>query len=166
MQDSAPSYKEVFHVAGDQPDPTGHTDLRGVAPGYNLTRSALGHPKVLFMLYGEPVILTVDVYAIAGEPMNLHLMCPVCIALGRDHVALRIVEGQKAFSYEPGAQVPLWPGWSRDEIRHNYPEGLGGLLNVEPFGCTWEETPELRRGFGLATCTWRVAIVNNIARPV
>lgn len=164
--DQNDTIKECFHVAGDQPDPTGYSDLRGVAPGYNLTRSALGHPKVLAYVHGKQAVLTVDVYAIPGEPMKLHLMCPVCVALGRTHVALHIHQGQKAFSYDPGARVPPWPDWSEAERHRAFPEGMGGLLNVDPFGCSWEETPELRRGFGLASCTWRVAIVNNVARPV
>lgn len=165
MQHDQPTHKEIFHVAGDAPDPTGMTNTRGVAPGYDLTGSALGHPMLLHRLYGKEMVLEADVYKMDGEPMYIHLICPMCLANGRTS-ALRIVEGKKKLSYDPRADVPTFPGWSRDQMLHTFPHGLGGLLSVEPFGCTWEESPELQRGFGLSCCTWKVAIDNNVVRHV
>lgn len=164
MHNSPTMIKDVFHVAGDAPDPEGGA-LRGVAPGYNLTRSAIGHPLMLYRVAGQELILEADVYALPNEPMYIHLICPLCLMNGRT-VALRIIEGRKQLSYDPRADVPTFPGWSRDQMLHAFPHGLGGLLSVEPFGCTWEEEPNLERGgMGFSCCPWKVAIENNVVRP-
>jgi len=145
--------KELFHVAGDMPDPAG-TGLLGQAPSYRLTRSALGHP----MIFWRDMVLEADVYALLEQPLQVHLICPLC------RHALIIRQGNKVVSYEPQAPVPAPPGWTATELRQAMPDGLGGLLSVEAFGCTWEAEGDLRRGFGLARCPWRVVIANNVAR--
>lgn len=161
----AATLKECFHVAGDAPDPTGG-ELRGASAGYDLTKSALGRPMLYYALPdGTELVLEADVYALPNEPTYIHLLCPRCLASGRQN-ALRIVEGHKALSYDPKAIVPPFPGWTQEQMVHAFPRGAGGLLSVEAFSCTWEETPELHRDFGLAVCGWRVAIDKNVVRDV
>lgn len=154
--------KDVFHVAGDMPDPEG-TGLRGVAPGYDLRRGAMGHPKLLYRLpTGQELILEADVFD-GPDGRYIYLICPRCLASGRTN-QLRIRAGVKAFTYEASEPVPVFPGWSREQMKHSFPNGAGGLLSVEPFGCTWEEQPDLERGFGLGLCKWRVSIEKNVVR--
>jgi hypothetical protein len=162
--DQTQTIKDVFHVAGDAPDPDG-TGLRGVAPGYDMTRAAIGHPKLLYRAGGQELVLEADVHAMAGQPRYIHIICPRCFARGRTQM-LTIREDRKQLAYDHLADVPTFPGWSRDQMLHAFPDGLGGLLSVEPFGCTWEEEPELERGLGFSLCGWRVAIDNNVVRDV
>lgn len=165
-----PTIKEVFHVAGDAPDPTRGRGggiaqgARGVAPGYDMTKGAAGHPMLLGWVNGQGVILEADVYALPGQPSYIHLICPMCLANGRTQM-LTIREGVKAFSYDPRADVPPFPRWTRDQMLHAFPNGVGGLLSVEPFRCTWEEAADASRGFGFSVCTWQVAIDKNVVRP-
>ena len=160
---TSPTTKDIFHVAGDVPDPSG-TGMRGVAPGYRFTQTALGHPMLHYRLStGEEIILEADVYALPEQPMYVHLICPRCLAAGRQ-VGLKIDQSQKGMSYDPRAAVAPFPGWTREQMAHALPGGTGGALSIEPFACTWEEAPELRRGFGLGRCGWRVAIDNNVVR--
>lgn len=158
--------KDVFHVAGDQPDPAG-TNLRGVAPGYRLNQSALGHPMLLWKVpgTGRELVLEADVYALPDQPMHIYLLCPVCL-MSKQQNQLSIRRDQKQFSYELDREVPTFPGWTHEQMLHAFPRGLGGLLNVEPFRCTFEMQPELQRAFGLAQCTFSVAIDNNVVRNV
>lgn len=166
------SIKELFHVAGDVPDPAGG-DLRGVSPGYDFERGRYGRPFVLWQFGDHEVVLELDVYHVEGEPMQMIVICPMCIAAGRDNQGLTIRQDAKPFLYERDVEPPVWPGWSRERMRAEYQRvtgsksvGYGGRLSVEPFACTWEATPELQRDFGLARCPWRVAIDNNVARNI
>lgn len=152
MEAQQPS-KELFYVAGDVPDPTGAT-LKGRAPSYRLTQTALGHP----MIFWRDMVLEADVYALPGQPLQVHLICPQC------RNALIVRQGNKAIAYEPGESVPTPPNWTAAEVKQAIPMGLGGRISVESFACTWEANGEVSRDFGLARCGWRVAIENNIAR--
>lgn len=161
--------KDVFHVAGDAPDPTG-TGLRGVAPGYRLTQSAIGHPMLHWaMPGGKELILEADVYALPDQPPHIYMLCPVCLLHGHQN-QLSIRGDQKKFDYTPpdeaGDRMPTFPGWTREQMRHAFPNGLGGILSCDPFRCTFESVPELRRGFGLGQCTFSVVIDNNVVRNV
>lgn len=162
---SSPTSKELFHVAGDAPDPSG-TGLRGVSPGYDLTKSALGHP---FLLWRRPdggeMMLEADVYAMPGSPMYIIILCPLCAMNGRTS-GLRIDQAKKAMSYDEKASISCFPGWTKEQTKGAFPNGTGGVLSVEPFACTWEESPDLKRDFGLSKCNWRVAIDNNFVRSV
>ncbi len=153
--------KDVFHVAGDAPDPEGGR-ARGVAPGYQLTRAAQGHPMLHYKLStGAEIILEADVYDVPDR--YIYLLCPLCLARGRKNM-LRIREGIKAFNYEPTASVPVFPGWTMEQMKHAFPNGAGGLLSVEAFACTWEEDPTLHRGGGFEKCGWKVSIEKNVVR--
>ncbi|MBT8452973.1 MAG: hypothetical protein KJO40_13475 [Deltaproteobacteria bacterium] len=157
--------KETFHVAGDQPDPAG-TDLRGVAAGYDLTRTAIGHPMLHYALpNGKELILEADVYKLPGQPLYIYIICPLCMMAGHKQM-LKIDSANKAVSYDPQARVPTFPDWNEKQMRSALPSGGGGLLSVDEFACTWEVEPELRRQFGFAVCPWRVVIEKNVVRNV
>lgn len=148
-------------MAGDAPDPEGGA-AHGVAPGYQLTRSAQGHPMLIYKLpTGVEIILEADVYDVPDR--YIYLLCPLCLARGHKNM-LRIREGVKAFSYDPAAPVPVFPGWTMDQMRNAFKNGAGGVLSVEPFECTWEEVPDLARGSGFQKCGWRVSIDKNVVR--
>ena len=140
-------------MAGDMPDPAG-TGLLGQAPSYRLTRSALGHP----MIFWRDLVLEADVYALPEQPLQVHIICPCC------RHALIIRQGNKAIYYDPKADVPIPPGWTAAEVQMAIPGGLGGLLSVDVFACTWEAEGDLKRDFGFSRCQWRVVIENNVAR--
>lgn len=162
--------KELFQVAGDAPDPTG-TGARGVIASYDLSRTAIGHPIVLWKANdGNELLLTFDVFAPPNAPKYILIGCPMCAMRGKPNT-LRIMEGgAKAFQYELGITPPLFPGWRDADVAGALAGDPsidirgGGRLSVEPFSCTWEEEPDLRRAFGMQRCTWRVRIDNNIAR--
>lgn len=168
--------KEVFQIAGDAPDPTGaDPSARGVSVGHDFTAAAAGHPVILATIGDRPVLLTADVYKLAGQPAYVHIICPMCLAAGHTH-ALRIVEGHKAISFEL-EQPPTWPGWSRADMRAaiadmihvepvQVPAHMGGRLSIEAFACTWEGDPMEGREFSFSRCPWAVVIDNNVARSV
>ncbi len=150
--------KEVFHVAGNAPDPEGG-DLRGVSPGYNFTNAALGHPFLQYVLRdGREILLEADVY-----DDHIHIICPICQSAGRT-VGLRIRKDQKAYEYDPLVEPPMFPGWVSDQRKIALPKGAGGTLSVPKFRCTWEAAPDSTRKFGLARCLWQVSIRNNVVR--
>lgn len=159
------SYKECFQIAGDQPDPDPHTDLRGVASGFDFTRTAIGHPMLLYRVGGRELVLEADVYRLPDQPLHLILLCPLCLMAGHQN-ALKIEQGHKQIHYDPRAVVPPFKGWSPRQMAQAFPRGAGGLLSVEEFACTWEVQPELQRAFGFAVCPWRVVIENNVVRDV
>lgn len=141
--------KELYLVAGDQPDPMGGS-VRGQAGQMNLTQTALGHPFIRW----RDFLLVADVYKIAGQPMYVHIICPRCLN------ALKIGEDHKAISYEPDRPPKIAPFLANAAVV-NY----DGSLSVEAFECTWELGPE-RRNFGTGLCRWRVAIDDNIAKDI
>jgi hypothetical protein len=145
--------KELFHIAGDVPDPTG-TGLRGAASTLRLDQTAMGHPKIVY----KDFLLEADIYSLPDAPMYVHLICPLC------RHALKASQDNKALEYEP-KRVPKIVAMLRDCGIDDGPY-WGGTLSVERFECTWESDPEIRRDFGLAVCNWRVEIDNNIARDV
>src|SRR5262245_24168709 len=163
--------KELFHVAGNAPDPTG-TGLRGVAAHHDLTRAAIGHPMVLYRVPGtsREIFLEIDIHvdvSVTPHALYAHVICPRCLIGGRQ-VGLRIHSGAKAMSYDREATPRPFPGWSKrqmdDALRAH--GGAGGVLSIAPFRCTWEEMPDLRRRDGLACCSWEVEITNNVAKDV
>jgi hypothetical protein len=157
--------KETFYVAGDQPDPAG-TDLRGVAAGYDLTRTAIGHPMLYYALpNGREIILEADVYQLPGQPMYIYVICPLCMMTGNTRM-LRIGAENKDVSYDAKARVPVFPGWKPAQMRSALPQGAGGLLSVAEFACTFEVEPDLRRQFGFAVCPWKVVVDKNVVIDV
>jgi hypothetical protein len=145
-------------MKGDAADPSG-TGKRGISSGVDFSKTAKGHPIVFYRAQdGTEFFLTADVYALPGEPMAVHIYCPLCA----NHLIIR--QDNKAIDYDPDARVVI-PGFRSEEIIAGLGVAdLGGRLSVEPFRCTWEEKPELRRSYGFGVCGWSVSIQNNVAR--
>ena len=125
------------------------------------TRLSAGKEEVI-VLFGDQV-MTVDVYAIPGEPIKVHLYCPRC------HKLLTVAQDRKAIDYDRAA-----PGLGAGRLR-----GLGvppevwhpaalGRLSIEAFECTWEieDAPHVPGALhlGASLCRQRLVIEGNIAR--
>lgn len=155
--------KELVHIGGDVPDPTGQSSrARGVQTTYDLERTKFGEPKVRYKdRAGVEYLLTVDVYKYEGAPLEVILFCPMCSEKGAMH-ALRMSQGKKEIFYDPDYN-PMVP-WGEG----GRPIELGGRLSIEPFGCTHELDATKKVGVVSSAnlCRWRVIIDNNIARDV
>ena len=155
--------KEIFQISGDQ--------SQGIMSGANLTNSALCKPVVLYKGRGMELILTLDVFALPGTPMYVVLYCPLCQIRDPENKynrSLTIKETNKKIDLDPEV-MPKIPGFSTQELVHDLglqnQDELRGRISIEPFGCTWEEDPTLKRaGFGLSCCDWKISITNNIAK--
>ncbi len=146
--------REMVQLAGDQLDPTGRTSLRGLG---STTRLDGGKHETLVLFRGRSAdfVLTVDVYALPNEPLQVHYICPRC------HKQGRITQDAKAIDWSPTENRVL-------ELPDGQKTRTNGVLSVEPFQCTWEigsdpHTPGIRAG-GLTLCGQKLVIDANIAR--
>lgn len=156
------------HLAGDVPSPWGGGEL-GVQNTQYLNR---GKQEVGVIFRGRSdsfnrAILTVDVYAIPGEPLKVHLICPKC-----SH-QLTIDGHKKPIEWAPNSPSPI-----ASELRSDlgpdmqYLAANLGVLTIEPFTCTWELEDKMRGNqdvgviSGMARCNFRGAITKNILREV
>jgi hypothetical protein len=129
--------QELVHIAGDAD--TGMTSTINLAGGkaevFALYRGRCVPPE-----FPDGLRLTIDVYAIPGESIQVHLICPKC------RQQLRATSDRKTIEWEPRVG-------SAD----------GGRLEVSPFQCTWEmpeagqHTPGILGG-GLSLCNWKGVI--------
>lgn len=128
---------ERYFIAGDQPIPP---ELQGGSGTHRATPTA--HALVYYRSrwQNDAFEMEVDVYALPGEPIRLHLLCPKC-----QH-ALTLDQTKKAIDWTPPP-----PGG-----------GKHGTISVETFQCTWEMGDKTELGQPL--CGWRVAIDRNVAR--
>lgn len=131
-------------------DPEGKLapDARGVAPGYDLTAGALGHPELIYQTKDGRFEVT---FFADCFPDHVHLHCPLCRAKGEEH-GIMIRQGVKEWLYEPMRSVPVFPGWSDAKMLVTYPKGAGGRLQMRPVKCPW--------------CGESFAIENNVVRPM
>lgn len=154
--------KEIFQVSGDQ--------STGVSSSANLINNTLCKPVVLYRSreMGD-LFLTIDVFALPGTPMYAVIRCPICQARNPDSkgMDLTIKEDKKSIDLDHKA-IPRYPGYTTAEIVNalglQSVDELRGRISIEPFKCTWEETPDLKRDFGLSRCPWSISITNNIAK--
>lgn len=155
--------KELVHIGGDVPDPSGTSSrARGVQTTYELERTKFGTPKVRYTdRAGNEFLLTVDVYKYEGAPLEVLMFCPQCSEKGAMHT-LRISEERKHIEYDP-EHNPFVP-WGKQGQNIQ----LGGRLSVERFMCTHEI--DSTKAVGLVSsanlCRWSVVIENNVARDV
>lgn len=154
--------QEFFSVKDDSrpmTDPSG-TGLIGRANGHEFN-DADGHPIVVWKAKdGQTFFLTLDVHEIPGQPLTVYVYCPLC----KNHLTIR--QGNKAIDYDRNVQ-PKLPGYDTVEVLKGLGvASLGGRISIEPFRCSWEEKPDLRRSYGFGVCGWSVAIDNNVARNV
>jgi hypothetical protein len=127
------------------------------------TRLDLGKHEVI--VAEKDHLLTVDVYAIVGEPLKIHLICPRC-----KH-QLTISGERKAIEYDPMALSPLWGLSIMNDLPREYARHHAhGKLSVEMFQCTWELEDEARdKGdvhiiAGGSLCRYRAAIDRNVLK--
>lgn len=159
--------KEIFHVAGDAADPTRESNLRGLQPGYELSKAAAGRPLCYYQMPGgAEMLVEIDVYMDPGEPMYLHLLCPHCLARNHQSQNALVVRSQvKQMSYDPLGIPPTFPGWTDKQMVNALSKGAGGLLSCERFKCTWEVDPRYRERIG-NVCDFEVVIDRNIIRRI
>jgi hypothetical protein len=155
VQSTAPR-KQMVQLAGDA--------QHGIA---STTRLDTGKLEVA-VVFGDHV-MTMDVYAIPGEPIQVHYICPRCRKQGR------ITSERKLIEFDPRSTRPVrLPDGSlvsRDNPARLPDGGMlynDGALSIEPFECTWElgdeqHTPGIRAG-GIGLCRLTLGVDNNIAR--
>lgn len=160
--------KEIFHIAGDTPEQVAamEPDARGPLSStatVNMANTAVGHPIVYYKAKdGREFVLTADVYKLDGEPFKVTLLCPLC------HNGLDVKGDRKQIEYAPRDPLAMM---MPDEHGETKLTDMGGRLDIEKFGCTWEIDSRLPVASGDVnilvssnTCKWRVAIDKNVAR--
>lgn len=144
--------RELFHICGDVPDPSGQSGALGYQTKIDLSKNKYGEPTILYRARnGAEFKLTADVYKFEGAPLEIVLLCPRCSTDKHPH-ALKISSDHKRIEYDPRELVER-----------------GGRLNVERIKCTWEldgEKAVALVGSSLNLCGWNVVIENNVARDV
>jgi hypothetical protein len=130
------SDEDLEHVAGDHPN--------GRLGTFDLSQGALGRVRVPYKDTG--IFIDCEVYQHAGEPMQIHWMCPRCHGGGKGHMS-RITGDRKKIEFDPTRL-----------------KNMGGCLNVEAFTCPWELGEDRRMEFGLGMCKLTVAIDNSVAK--
>ncbi len=160
MNSPSKSFYSVKDDARQMRDPSG-TGLVGRSVGEQNLSGADGHPIILYKAKdGTDFFLTADVHTIPGQPITVYIYCPLC----NNHLTIK--QTNKAIDYDPQASVKF-PGYSAPEVMAGLGvASLGGRLSIEPFRCSWEEKPDLRRSFGFGVCEFSIAIDNNVARNV
>lgn len=150
---SAPGGKRtLMRVAGDHE--------HGVQSAINLE---VGKSVVAVWYPRQELLLELDVFAIPGEPVKLHMICPRC------HKHLTISGERKDIEWDPRAANPM----GKEIAQRLPPDGQWrarlGKLSVETFECTWElesnqkVSADLTIGKG-NLCKWRGAIDNNLVK--
>lgn len=166
---TSPAYagkqREVIQLAGDAPDPTGLTAHHGLQSTHFLT----GGKQEIVVIFGDQ-IMTLDLYALPGEPMRVQIICPRC------HKHSTIREDQKHIEYEPTVLNPARSAIL--EVLRGAPDGAPdlvrlagfGRLSIETFECAWEigESKHVAGAVrtGTSLCRLRLVIDNNRAREV
>lgn len=165
--------REVVQLAGDPADPTNTT---GIQSTHRLT----GGKQEVVVVYGD-FLMTLDVYALPGEPMRVQIICPRC----QKHSTIR--GDQKRIEYDPKAMNPMRTqilGAARStalnapEMTRDARMGLAelvsiadfGRLSIEPFECAWEigdaKHVPCAVHTGSSLCRLRLVIDHNRAREV
>jgi hypothetical protein len=150
--------REVVQLAGDAPDPTGVTGGRGLLSTHRMT----GGKQEVVVLYKD-MILTVDVYALPGEPTRAQIICPRC------HKHSTIPGDRKRIEYDSGALNPI----QRQILSQAHQPEIArivqfGRLSIETFECAWEIGDDRHVSGALHTgaslCRLRLVIEDNRAR--
>lgn len=136
--------EEIFHVAGDVPDPTG-TGLRGQSSSVSLD-TKIAEVQIRY----KDVLIFGDVYKYPDVPLRVVIMCPRC------HNALTITEDNKKIDYDFAAAPQI-----------------GGRISIERFTCPFEApgagAHQRHTGdgaqiiTGTKMCGWKVGVENNKA---
>ena len=168
--------REVVQLAGDAPPPQGLTNCAG---GLDSTYQLTAGKQEVVVVFGD-LLLTLDVYALPGEPMRVQIICPRC------HKHSTIRGDQKKIEYEPKSMNPrrdriLWMARStglapeqdlfskeRRELAEVVSIADFGRISIEPFECAWEigdakHVPGALHT-GASLCRLRLVIEDNRAR--
>lgn len=135
--------REMVHLAGD------------ADKGFVSTTRLDTMKQEVFVTYKD-FLLTVDVYALPGQPIELVYVCPKCRHQGR------ITGDKKAIEFDARAGRPM-------ALPNGATVPSGGELSVEPFQCSWEmpdageHKPGIRSG-GITLCNLKLAIDHNVAK--
>lgn len=151
--------REMVRLAGDVADPTGATGARGSLSMTSLTRDK----EEVLVVFGD-LVMTVDVYRLPNEPLQVHITCPRC----HNHSTIRA--DRKDVDYDPKAANPmrrtiLGMAGGNPEIASLVDFGE---ISVETFECSWEigNDKHVQGGVhtGVSLCRMRMAIDRNRAR--
>lgn len=140
---ATPGKREMVQIAGDP------------ERGFTSTTRLDTMKQEVFVTYKD-FLLTVDVYALPGQPIELVYVCPKCRKQGR------ITGDKKTIEFDPGAsRVMTLPNGAKVPT--------GGQLSVAPFQCSWEmpDAGEHKAGIragGITLCKLTIAIDNNVAK--
>lgn len=158
-QGLATGKRQVVQLAGDAPDPTGLTQHRGA-----LSTTMLNGGKQEVVVVYKGMFMTLDVYALPGEPMKVHLYCPRC------HKHSTVPGDRKAIDFDPYAPNPVRTEVASTGQRELEAVAERGRISIETFECPWEisDAPHVAGGLhtGANLCRLRLAIDNNRAREV
>jgi hypothetical protein len=147
-------HRSVVQLAGDAPDPM------GVYRGLQSTTSLTAAKHEVLVIYKD-MFLTADVYALPGEPITVHLICPRC------HKPLQITGDRKRIEYDPSDRRVMDAALAsgRPEVAAL---AESGALSIEAFECTWETGDDAHvRGIvqsGTSLCRLRIGIERNRAK--
>jgi len=157
--------RNFVQLAGDVPDPTGVTSHRGIQSTHVLTTAK----QEIVVVFGDQ-LMTVDLYALPGEPVRVQLICPRCLKHST------ITSERKRIEFDPKTLNPA-RGAIMELARRasaGLPEVVGvadyGRLSIETFECTWEIGGDKhvpgRVHTGASLCRLRLIIDDNRAREV
>ena len=152
--------RELVQLSGDVPDPLGDMPGVGVARGMQSTVTLNANKREVLVVYRD-MFLTADVYALPGEPIKVHMICPRC------HKPLQVSGDRKRIEYDPSERrvAPEALASGKPEIARL---ADSGALSIEPFECTWELGDDVHvRGIvqsGTSLCRLRIGIENNRAK--
>jgi hypothetical protein len=140
--------REVVRIAGD------------METGISMTTSLTAGKQEVVVVYGDQ-FLTVDVYAIPGEPLVAHIICPRC------RKQSRIPGDRKAIDFDPSAVNPMRTTILATQSPDLMAAGGIGRLSIEPFECAWEMGDDRHVAgalhSGVSLCRLRIGITNNRA---
>lgn len=145
--------RRCVQLAGDAPSPEGPPGLLGAAPPPS---------KQEVVVVYKDTFLTLDVYAVQGEPLKVHLVCPGCQKL------LTVSGDRKAIDFDPRAMNPMRRIIAAAGARELIAAGVLGRISIGSFQCTWEvggggHAPgQVHTGASL--CRQRLVIDDNRAR--
>lgn len=131
------------------------------------TRLDLGKHEIIVAVGPSPSdgVLTVDVYAIVGEPLKIHIVCPRC-----KH-QLTIDGDKKPIDYDRLAENPLPRSYKNDLPLELARKAVYGKLSVQTFQCTWELEDQMQDAgkdvhviAGGSLCRFRGAIDKNVLK--
>lgn len=140
--------RDVVRLAGDE-----RTGLASI-------RSLTTLKQEVVVVFGD-MFMTLDVYALPGEPTTVHLYCPRC------HKHSRVTSDRKEIVFDPMSMNP-----QARKIRASGNTELApldmGRLSIEAFECPWEmgDDQHVQGGVhtGVSLCRMRLVIDDNVAR--